>query len=334
MIKAEFRRLINTGIIFFIIFLVIILCTVITVLFYNDFDFGSNGSGYGIRRYQSLEEVSELINELQEEKSEIKAILSNQVIIDDDKPYYEMKLLELEMQENIYSYILENNIAYDDYNDYANISNNKYDSAFSAFRFFAQNINYFLPFIVALLAAIIIPLDFHNGAYKFIYSSSISRNKILFARFIAFLIFAIVIVLVTCISMMSISFLFGKASGSIVFANLSSVFQMNYATYFLFETINILFRTIIIGCFIFASSLFVRNAIMPSILDVGLCIGGYMVFWSNQPMLNTLFIGFNQNYLCIGATSMDILYSCLILIASVILCGLSGVIRFLRRDLL
>lgn len=333
MIKAEFRKLIKTGLIFMTALLVIILCTVNSVLFYNNFDYGANGSGYGIRRYQSIDDANELLHETENNISEINDILQNQAVLPNDKTYYEKLLSELKLEAEIYSYIIENNITFEAYNDYAHISETKYDSAFSAFSYFARNLNYFLPFIVALLGAIVMPLDFHNGTYKFLYSSSVSRKKILGARFIVFLIFSLAIACLACISSMAIAFSFGNGSGAIVFANLSTVVQMNFAEFFLFETANILFRTMIIGCIIFASSLLMRNIFLPVFLDIAICIGGYVAYFAAQPLLNILFIGYNQAFLCVGAISIYCLYYFMITIGIALLCGLGGAIRFLKRDL-
>ncbi len=330
MIKAEIKKLIKSGIIIIILVLAAAVCAYAVVDFDNNFGYGSGGTEYGISRYENMDEAQELLVETEENIAEVEELLSQSFV--ENRDYKEELLSELKTERNIYLYILENEIAYSDYNDYAYICAYKYDSAYSAAAYIYSRVNYFLPFVLALLAAAIMPLDFHTGTYRIIYSTSVPRKKVVLSRYFTWLIIAAALTLITCGAASALSFMFGGAEGTVIFANLSTVFEMNYFGFCAFETAGILFRTAVIGSVIFALGLFFKNAIVPAAVDIALCIGAYVAHFSEHAFLKVLVNGFNYAFLGFGANTFYILYSALILLAACAVLLVTSAIFFNERD--
>ncbi len=337
MINAELKKILKSGILGFIIILIVALCVYAVIDFDNIFKYGSGGSGYGIHRYDNMEEVADLLEETDESIAEVEAELSSPTVSNSDnrehREYLEQLLSELKTESNIYRYILEKNISYEDYNDFAYVNAYKYDSAFSAATDIYRQVNYFLPFILALLSAVIMPLDFHTGTYRIIYSTSTPRKKVIASRYLTWLITAAVFTLLVCGAVAALSFMFGGAQGSVIFANLTSVFTMNYFGLCAFETVSILFRSLIVGSIIFAVSLFFKNAVVPVVVDVALCAAAYTAYFSEMPFLNVLLNGFVYAFKGAGASTIYILYVALIWLAAAAALLVFGSAWFIKRDL-
>lgn len=176
------------------------------------------------------------------------------------------------------------------------------------------------------------PIDFSSGTYKFIYSTSTSRKKIILTRYSMWIVMALGLTLITCGLMTGLSFMFGNAQGTVIFANLTTVFEMNFFELCLFETANILFRTILIGTVVFAVSLMAKNIVVPLTLNAAWCVGGYLTYISEVPFLNVLINGFSYAFSVIGASTIYILYYFLSAIAVTLLISCIGIFIFLKRD--
>lgn len=336
MIKAELRRLWKSGIIPALILLIAILLVVETVVFADQFDYSRKGSGYGIRDYRSETEALELLDEARESLKEIESKLSSGKLIEADEKYYSELAEELRVQINIYQYISETDLSYEEYVDYLHIRQYREDNAFSAFTHFCADLSFFVPFIFALLAAIFMPWDFHKGTYKFLYSTSRKRFEILLPRFLTWLIVATLGAFLSSVFAALLAFLFGDAQGSVLFANLSTVFRANYIGVFFLETANILLRTLVAGVAIFGIGLMVRNIFVPLVANAILCIGSYILYFTSIQsgvFMDTLLCGVTQVFIDFGATNILLLYVLLIYIGAMALSSVLGVGIFLKRDL-
>ena len=336
MIKAELRRLWKSGIILALLLLTAILLIAEAVVFANQFDYSRKGSGYGIREYRSETEVLELLDEARESLKEIEEKLSSGKLIEADKKYYSELAEELRVQINIYQYISETNLPYREYVDYLHIRQYREDNSFSAFTHFCADLSFFVPFIFALLAAIFMPWDFHKGTYKFLYSTSRKRLEILLPRFLTWLIVATLGAFLSSVFSALLAFLFGGAQGSVLFANLSTVFRANYIGVFFLETANILLRTLVAGVVVFGVGLMVRNIFVPLVVNAILCVGSYILYFTSIQLgvfTNTLLCGVTQIFIDFGATNIVLLYAILVQVGAMAVSSVLGVGIFLKRDL-
>lgn len=336
MIKAELRRLWKSGIIPVLFLLTAILLVVEAIIFADQFDYSRKGSGYGIREYRSETEVLELLDETRASLEEIEEKLNSGKLIEADEKYYMELAEELRVQINIYQYISDTDLPYEEYVDYLHIRQYREDNAFSAFTHFCADLSYFVPLIFAILAAIFMPWDFHKGTYRFLYSTSRKRLTIILPRFLTWLIVAFGGTLISCSTAALIAFLFGGARGAILFANLSGVFRTNYIGVFFLETANVLLRTLVVGVIVFGIGLMVRNIFVPLAADALLCISSYVLYFANiqsSAFIDTLLCGVTQLFIDFGATNILLLYALLIQVGAMTIFSLIGALIFLKRDL-
>lgn len=332
-IKGEFFRLFKSKS-YFILFGIVAIIMICIVCDYNNQFYYQNGyNGYGIVRYD-IDELPQLISEYEQALSEDERRLEgNLTTIERENLINQIDGIQTQL--NVYRYLYEHDIPYNEYRDFAGMRNYYGDNAISAFTTFCERLTSVLPFCLSIFAIWMIAWDYFRGTYKFLYSTQTPRIKIMAGRYLTWLIISATCVLLVCTVAMCLGFLFGGAGGIVIFANASGAFGLNTFGIFCFEFVDILFRTLIIGSICFGFSLLVRNILIPVLPSAVMFIGSFFAYASSEisTFLSVLLGGFQFAFIMGGMQTLYILYAILMGVTFALACLLCGTAGFLKRDL-
>lgn len=200
--KSELYKLNKSGLLYILSAIILISMFVFAMIF-NFSSKGNNVSrrfGYDVEKYDDFKTVAERIEECETEIKETKTSFENGKIKEEE---YEYRLESLTITKNVYSYLLENKIKYNDAQciDYFSQKDDKVIFAITL-AFQMQN------FIVVAMAVIIfycLNHEFQNGTYKFVYSSGPPRWKIGLNKVSAILVSYVLLSLLYVVSMALLS---------------------------------------------------------------------------------------------------------------------------------
>jgi ABC-type transport system involved in multi-copper enzyme maturation permease subunit len=139
-------------------------------------------SSYGVIPYEDYEELQAHLNHNGEYISELYGQL--EVTADlNRRSLIKNEIRQRERLSLIYQYLQSHpEISYSKYYDFGSLTNSGYEDNFSFFVFITTYPIIIMIVGIAVLAALIVTNDFTNGTYKFVYTSGLSRTKIVLTK--------------------------------------------------------------------------------------------------------------------------------------------------------
>lgn len=330
MIGGELRRLFQLKTFYLLLAVIAGALALLSYMYGENFSYQSGYNGYGIVKYE-MNDLPAWIKDCEERIDEDEKLLA-EPITQTERERLEQEICSVKTQLNVYRYLWKNNITYGEYQDFAGIGGCYGDSALSSFVAFSHKLTAVLPFMFALFAVWLTEWDFFRGTYKFLYSSDVPRKRIVAARYLGWLVVAVCGVILSCSAAALIGFSYGSGKGAVFFANPSVAFRLNFFGLFLFETADILYRTVVFGSIGFALCLLTNNALLSVLPATGVFIGAFFIPVFDAPFLSILVGGAPFAFLAEGATNFGLLAVLLSEAAVTILLAAVGVWRFVKRD--
>lgn len=333
MLKAELKRLLRSRVFYVVLVLIVGMFVYLCAEYYNSFTSNTIRSGYGIKKYATADEVLSYIDEEEENLLEAYALLDDETLSAADRREVRLYISETETRINVYQYIIGNGIAYEDYRDYAGTYCVAADNAFSAFSRFCHSdgLLCFLPFIMGILAACMMPMDFHCGTYRILYANGTDRGTVIRTRYGAWALCALAASALCCLAAALLALCYGSAAGTLILANDEVVFSMNYIGVVAMESFDVIFRTLTAGTLVFGVSLFVKQVYAPLIVNVA-CLVPVFAYLGDYPSVNMLLQGIYYCFAGMGASIYHIFAYIALGIVLAAIVYLSGRIRFSSRD--
>lgn len=188
-------------------------------------------------------------------------------------------------------------------------------------------------------AALIVVNDFSTGTYKFVYTATMARNKIVFAKGLALLS----VLFATCFIILLISFLmgialYGYSDKYVIFASMHNVFHVKMGQYGLLCFLNYFSLATFISTLIFFLSLFFKSNIAAlttsGILLFFFLIGHDRFVYANKNIAYiNIFIAVNVFDIYSIVPAFDNISMYLIVTGSYLsVFAFGGLYRFIKRD--
>ena len=268
----------------FILFFSVILISIIISIyfFYSTLESEPYTSSYGVIPYDDYEQLQAHLNHNEEYISELYGQL--EVTADlNRRSLIKNEIRHRERLSLIYKYLQSHpEISYSKYYDFGSLTNSGYEDNFSFFVFITTYPIIFMIVGIAVLSSLIVTNDFTNGTYKFVYTSGVSRTKIIFAKLSTF----ITLLFSSCLLILLIGLIFGFIQYGydkkyLIMASYRNVFHVGISGYFFLSFLNYLSLGIFICGIIFFISLFFKN----NIISLTICaillflfLNGYNLF--------------------------------------------------------
>lgn len=324
MFKAELKKTFRDKIIYLlIIVLMVSLIYCIIIYTYNATLDSYKFYGYNIIKYENKEDLSQL-------KNDISAQLLDTNDLDEE---YINELVRL---NEIYSYLEKNSISYSEIMEYDGLDIDFYSNRFSFFRHMTQYLKIILAVVLGILASLLVTMDFQKGTYKFVYSRSISRLKIIKTKLFVWLFFAFIFLIVSFILIFCTSYLFkdSTTAATIIYATRDNVFSAGFFSFMMLEFANLTVYVIFYGLIVFGISLFYKNILLS--LSTNLLIFGIIFAFNpiQKPLINNITEGINSVYSYAGSDIINILYIITIYSAITISALVGGMVYFKKKDMI
>lgn len=331
--SAEIRRLLKSGIFYVLAAVCAAVCAVLCVYYDGEFYYQTNYNGYGIVRYET-EDIPSVLENLEEEAAECETALAG-TLPEAQREYFEDILSDLKIQIQIYRYLYAHGIAWEDYQDFAGFHRYYGDSAISAFESFSELLTGILPLIFAIFSLYFTVRDMKNGAWKFLYASDTPRLKIMEARFLVWLAVSAAGTVLCCLVCAGLSFLFGGAEGTVIFATETIAFGTNYFGIICMETGSILFMTLVSGCVTFGVSLFTKSVLLSVIPAACFFTASFFTYALAEtiPFFSVFFGGILQIFTAGGITAPAAVSGVLAAASLAVLALSCGGLYFRHKDL-
>jgi len=251
--KKEFFKLLkNTAVRICII-------SIISIIFLYSFYYLFNKQqqtdylSYDIEEYQSAEEIQYFIQIVDNQINELDVQLQNGSITLEN---YNVVLKEQLQLKSIYQYLYDNNIPYDTLGE------------ISSFLPFSNNNVVYLENCITLLLLLlvitslifviaIINYEFDKNVHKIVYMGVKNRLKIVFRKYLVFLIMITAMVIITSLLISILSLAFDNSFQNLIFLNGDTVYSISTTNFVLTNFAMMFFNVLYWGsCFFFIAIIF------------------------------------------------------------------------------
>lgn len=323
MLKAEFRKMFKQGLVYFVLIGALVAVLFSTIYFSSESTLDSyKHYGYQISPYDSIGDVEALL------KDAYKSL-------ENPNDFDEEAIGKIKTSINIYEYLInEKYFEYDELIDYEGLSIEFYANKFAFLKFFIGIMRIALPIVLGIMASLIVTTDFQVGMQKSLYTRSCSRLKVIGIKYSAWAIISAIIIFITT--------LFGSLYGlyydnftevnSIILANSSGAFAVNYFEIILIELSDLLVRVFAYGSIAFGLSLYCKNiliALIPNVAMYGLV---YTFSFVDNIIITNITLGVISAFEYNSSANINILYSMLVYCVAIGLSMLS-IFYFRKKDI-
>lgn len=233
MLKKEIYRLIINP--FFQISTICIIIFTLLICIYFSFNTSNEiinieTQGY-IIKYDSIEDIEKYLNICLED-------IEN---LDINSPHYDNNYKRLNYTKNIYNYLLNDYIPYDELVSYEAISLKPSSNIFS---FHTQLISYLMILIFLYIIIInycVFSCDFDSGSYKYLYTKN-NRGKVILAKSIITFVTILACSTIICILVSIYAYLsFSNTKMNVIGLINEKIKIINFSYYMLFDSIGLIF---------------------------------------------------------------------------------------------
>ncbi len=233
MLKKEIYRLIINP--FFQISTICIIIFTLLICIYFSFNTSNEiinieTQGY-IIKYDSIEDIEKYLNICLED-------IEN---LDINSPHYDNNYKRLNYTKNIYTYLLNDYIPYDELVSYEAISLKPSSNIFS---FHTQLISYLMILIFLYIIIInycVFSCDFDSGSYKYLYTKN-NRGKVILAKSIITFVTILACSTIICILVSIYAYLsFSNTKMNVIGLINEKIKIINFSYYMLFDSIGLIF---------------------------------------------------------------------------------------------
>ncbi len=333
MFKAEIIKLFKSKISYIFLFILFAFILYGVIDFNNNYTFTIYHSGYGIAKYDSKEQLLKFKTDAETIIVELEEELNDETLTEGQRDAIEDSIYEYNKRIRIYNYLIDNDISYTDYMDFTGTCLRAEDNAFSALYWIYDVLYYILPFVLSLFAIYIFSTDFHKGTYKFLYSTNVSRTKIIKNKYFVILFTSVIISLICFLASLIISLNFGSPQGKVIFVNNDSIFSLNYFSFYLLSSLDILFRTISLVSVIYGITLISKYAYIPLIFAAVILIINIFAVFNGNTLLLLLDDGLYALYLYGNSKNYYLIIYVLIFLLIPLITSVLGVKKFKTVDL-
>lgn len=274
----------------FLLFSSVIVVTLIVSLhfYYATLDSEPYGSSYGVIPFEDSEELQAHLDNNEEYISELYGRL--EVTTDSNRrSLIEKEIRHRERLSLIYRYLQSHQIPYSQYYDFGSLTNRGYEDNFSFFVFVTTFPIIIMVVGIAVLSALIVTNDFTIGTYKFVYTSGVSRTKVVLVKLeviLALLFSSCLLILLAGLAFGLL--LYGNSGKYMIMASYSTVFHVGITGYFFLSLLNFFSLGLFICGIIFFISLFFKNNVISLVVSailLFLFLNGYNIFeYQNQDL--------------------------------------------------
>ena len=251
---------------------IFVFCLVAAISMANDADVTVDKDfSYDIEKYESIDEIRELYEKLQQEPVEDSSSeIKTQSMSEHRKNYY----LQL------YQYIIDNNLPYDslvEFND-ASYGGLRKHTQFHAFGFSSYMIMMFMLLSCGLIGSIVPTIDFTRKTAKLVYTSGVSKKKILLNKYAVSLVSLLCLELIIEIITMLIALAFNRNGATYCYILWGN--KLGFLNYFQFVIIHILHNSImciVIYTIIFFFSFLCKNTIISTVSVFSIMLANAML---------------------------------------------------------
>ena len=339
MYKNELFKVIKTKVFFIFVFVIIIILG-LSGLFFESYSDGSTfDSYYGVLKYESIDDLRIHYNNNETHILDLKESFN----ITNSSRRRQIIEQQIEIKEKlsmIYQYLIDNpEIKYEQYYDYGSINDLSNQEALSFFSYLTNYALFIIIFGMAIISSLIVVNDFSNGTYKFLYTSNVSRTKMVLIKYSVTTSISIALtLLITLIGISGGLIAYGIPDKIVIFASNSNVFSVNWIGYTILIFINYIQIILLISSIIFFLSLFFKSNLISIIIAVVflfLTIVAYDLFENITGFLSkiNIFILINNFDAFSSNPLWDNLWGYIIIsLIYLIIISISGVLWFKYKD--
>lgn len=231
-------------------------------------------SSYGINEYNTIEELSDRILQLEETykstEEQLALDIKNEDLTISETKNAKINLKTASRQILTYKYLYEHKIEYSRYQDYGFLQTlmvSKYSGLNSTMgvMFF---ISYIIGFITLLRAAIVIPSEIKDGQYKLLFTLPVNRYKYLIYKCLFIILQSAALMIISSIVAAVFYGVLHGFNDVLVFATADYAFGLSYFLAVLFILLFFIITISIYAITAFCISILINNRIFSLILSL------------------------------------------------------------------
>ncbi|MDD4003218.1 MAG: hypothetical protein PHE12_03395 [Clostridia bacterium] len=287
------------------IYIIFALCIIFSIAIYissfnsdND-DNQINKSSYNIQKYENMAQLADFIEaarqEYQKESDKLHEDIELANLTQNEIKYKQNVIGSLKRTLMTAEYLFNNNIAYENYQDYGFISNigMSQRSGILIFNIIIYCVTLGLVILSIIRAATYIPNEICSGRYKITFTVPLKRSKYVLYRFLFIFLQSAIFLTAYAIMTALISAILYGAKDVLIFGTKDYVFGLGYIFASMFLLLFYLFHLFVLCVLALSLSLLINNRIVPLLLTLFIYLGDKLIFQIIS-LLIFVFNGFNS----------------------------------------